>query len=259
MLILGLAGNAGSGKDLVADRLVNNHGFTKMSFADPMKRFCRFAFGLYRETLWGPSEERNKDVEVDEKFWLTAIDSYRAELFEILSAVPHDRMVQASVGLFDWLSNLRQNYKRKVSARTILQTLGTEWGRSIDENMWSKYALNTIRYIDEQGLGYTQPTGVFRGAGLPKIDKIVITDHRFANEIQNTQAAGGYVIKIIRKAKEDEKEKKFGVEGHSSESVLKGLSNDYFDVVLSLDEGIEKVHAAVDALMEGSPWQKKES
>lgn len=36
-MILGLAGYARSGKDTVADYLVENHGFTKISFANPMR------------------------------------------------------------------------------------------------------------------------------------------------------------------------------------------------------------------------------
>lgn len=36
-LIIGLSGWARSGKDTVADYLVKNHGFTRVSFADPMR------------------------------------------------------------------------------------------------------------------------------------------------------------------------------------------------------------------------------
>jgi hypothetical protein len=36
-LIIGLSGWARSGKDTVANFLVENHGFTKLSFADPMR------------------------------------------------------------------------------------------------------------------------------------------------------------------------------------------------------------------------------
>lgn len=40
-MIIGLSGYARSGKDTVADYLVQNYGFTRMAFADPMKEALR--------------------------------------------------------------------------------------------------------------------------------------------------------------------------------------------------------------------------
>lgn len=41
MIVIGLTGRAGAGKDAVADVLVRDHGFTKMSFAAPVKAMVR--------------------------------------------------------------------------------------------------------------------------------------------------------------------------------------------------------------------------
>lgn len=41
MIVVGLSGYAGAGKDAVADILVSDYGFTKMAFADPLKRMLR--------------------------------------------------------------------------------------------------------------------------------------------------------------------------------------------------------------------------
>ena len=41
VIIVGISGYKGSGKDSVADILVADYGFTKMAFADPLKRMLR--------------------------------------------------------------------------------------------------------------------------------------------------------------------------------------------------------------------------
>lgn len=41
MIVVALTGLAGAGKDSVADILVRDHGFVKMSFADPLKRMVQ--------------------------------------------------------------------------------------------------------------------------------------------------------------------------------------------------------------------------
>lgn len=61
-MIIGITGQppAGSGKDTVADFLVEEYGFAKVAMADPMKRICKEVFDFSDEQLWGPSENRNK-------------------------------------------------------------------------------------------------------------------------------------------------------------------------------------------------------
>lgn len=46
MKLIGIAGLAGSGKDTVADYLWERHGFTKIAFADPLRRAASAIFGL---------------------------------------------------------------------------------------------------------------------------------------------------------------------------------------------------------------------
>lgn len=60
-MILGLIGHAGCGKDTFADHLVNNYGFCKVSFSDPMKRFCKEVYEFSDTQLWGPSNMRNSE------------------------------------------------------------------------------------------------------------------------------------------------------------------------------------------------------
>jgi hypothetical protein len=59
MILLGLCGKKYSGKDTMADYLVEYHGFQKMSFAAPLKEACRHLFFFSEEQCHDP---RRKDV-----------------------------------------------------------------------------------------------------------------------------------------------------------------------------------------------------
>jgi hypothetical protein len=56
-LILGVGYQKRSGKDTMANYLVENHGFVRMSFADPLKEACRIIYLLNDEQLYGDLKE----------------------------------------------------------------------------------------------------------------------------------------------------------------------------------------------------------
>lgn len=58
-LLIGIAGNAGSGKNTFADILTKRHAFVQVAFADPLKRIVRDVYQFSQEQLWGPSDCRN--------------------------------------------------------------------------------------------------------------------------------------------------------------------------------------------------------
>lgn len=54
MIILGILGKKGSGKDTLADYMIQNHGFYKHTFAGPLKNCCRDLFHLSEDQLHNP-------------------------------------------------------------------------------------------------------------------------------------------------------------------------------------------------------------
>lgn len=56
-IIIGIGYKKGVGKDTVANRLVDKHGFTRMSFADPLKEACRTIFHFNDAQLYGDKKE----------------------------------------------------------------------------------------------------------------------------------------------------------------------------------------------------------
>lgn len=255
--ILGLVGPAGSGKDLVADWFVENQRFAKLAFADPMKRFVLRAFpGITVQQLWGPSEERNREIEIDQTWWFEAIGHFGPGAGEIVQDVLEsgDR-VSAYSKLYEWFTQLRKNYSSKISARVILQTLGTEWGRNVDPLLWAKFAHKVINILKKGDHKYNQVTGITSSEGH-SYGGVIIPDHRYQNEISLTQDNGGYVIRLNRKATE-KNEGNVGIQGHSSEVEMRDIPTSEFDFVLDLSEGIDKVHWALETIAKDKPWEIK--
>ena len=103
--VLGLSGWARSGKDTVADYLVENEGSTKVSFSAPMKE------AMYR---------LNPRITVNEVV---------------------NTALRVGIDVYGW-EGLKE---RSPDIRGLLQRFGTEVGREMfDENFWVDYALNSI-------------------------------------------------------------------------------------------------------------------
>jgi hypothetical protein len=67
MLLFGLCGLIGAGKDTVADLLVQHYGFQKLSFAGPIKDVVSILFQWPRDRLEGSTEE--------DRTWRETIDA----------------------------------------------------------------------------------------------------------------------------------------------------------------------------------------
>jgi hypothetical protein len=92
-----------------------------------------------------------------------------------------------------------------VSARELMQTLGTEWGRA-------QHGANWWLHLLQRRLG-------LHDGGSPVHDRIVITDVRFPNEAAFIQLRGGRIIKLHR-------EQAPTVRSHASEADIDALPCD---------------------------------
>ena len=68
-MLIGLVGLIGSGKDTVADRMVQQHGFKRDSFAKSLKDATANIFGWDRTLLEGQTKDSRKWREEPDKFW----------------------------------------------------------------------------------------------------------------------------------------------------------------------------------------------
>lgn len=72
--VIGICGFIGSGKDTVADYLVNFHGFKRESFANSLKDAVAQVFGWDRELLEGRTKESREWREARDEWWSKRLD-----------------------------------------------------------------------------------------------------------------------------------------------------------------------------------------
>ena len=73
-MIIGICGFIGSGKDTVADYLVNFHGFRRESFANTLKDAVSAVFGWDRTMLEGRTKEAREWREQVDPWWAQRLD-----------------------------------------------------------------------------------------------------------------------------------------------------------------------------------------
>ncbi len=99
-MIIGICGLISSGKGTVADILVEEYGYTKISFADKLKDGVAEVFGWDRQMLEGDTDEGRAWREQKDSFW-------------------------------------SQETGRNISPRVVLQEFGTDCMRNgFDNNIW---------------------------------------------------------------------------------------------------------------------------
>lgn len=257
-----LQGPAKSGKDTVANFLVEDGGFVAIAQADPMKRLAQSVFGFTTEQLWGESRELKEAG--DKRFgspetWEktrnylngTRTDAWCQEV------CPNGvDLTWFRLHLQKWFNQLEFDWTKDgklLSPRVMLQTLGTEFGRSIRQDLWSELAIGTAKkLLKEPGLLY------FRDAGLlyrkspepvPTPAGVVITDGRFRNEIINVKAAGGMAIRVDNP--EQVAPSSVGIAGHASESEQFSIPSHWFDLIVTNNkkEGLEALRQKIQAVI----------
>lgn len=248
-----LCGQAGSGKDTVAEILVKNHGAVAIAQADPMKRLGHWVFKFSAHQLWGPSEARNA---IDTRFankdniyhYLFLLDNNRF-VEELLPDYSEAKIKDAKAELRSWATNLLHDAVEEggLSPRKMLQTLGTEWGRSIEKDMWTNYTKRSAFKLLGGGYSYNKIQGLLcddsRNSNL-----VVITDGRFRNEIISVTSVGGEAWKIVNPAATESP----GIKGHVSEDEQKSIPDYFYNAVIRNDkkEGLEILNTLVNYVFE---------
>jgi hypothetical protein len=138
-----------------------------------------------------------------------------------------------------------------LTVRKILQHLGTEGGRAIDNDVWARYAMRVAKtlilphpltgrrdyvYTPEYGLKQLHPDAQCGYAG------VTIPDCRFVNEIKLIREEGGILLRVKRPGS--------GLDGkfalHRSEQELLDVPDSHFDYVIDNNGSISDLQDKVD-------------
>lgn len=117
-MIIGICGFIGSGKDTVADFLVNFQGFRRESFANTLKDAAASVFGWDRELLEGRTKESRE--------WREQVDSWWAERLSIPDLTPRYILQQWGTevcrkGFHDdiWIASLENKLRKSTDSVVI--------------------------------------------------------------------------------------------------------------------------------------------
>lgn len=143
MVLLGIVGNKRSGKDTVADYLVNNYNFYKLAFADPIKQISKIMFDLDESQLNGDSKEL-----IDQRWGITPREIFQKigtdfGQFDLIKYFPP---LKNKIGRNFWVEKLKLKYKKlPVNSNIIVSDV-----RFIHEIKEIKKMGGKIIYIDRK-------------------------------------------------------------------------------------------------------------
>lgn len=252
-----ICGPAGVGKDTLSNYLAQYCGGVCIAQADPLKRFGLEVFGFTEDQLWGASESRNApDHRYDDAgAWEDASDrlyEYGPEwIHNARPDLDEEAVEEAYNRLWDWFLQVAQDHgfgfdsdftklpgkHKPLTARYVLQSLGTEYGRdNLGETVWNDYAIRLAKKLLGGGWRYDRAAGLTaadKGAAAPAF--VFLTDGRFRNEILGVLAESGFTIRVEGPTAVDTIGGA-GIAGHRSEAELGGMPPHFFSYRLVNDK-----------------------
>ncbi len=210
-VIIALCGEKGVGKDTAAERLIEEFGFRRVSFADSLRFICSEAFDVDYELF---SNARQKEMKFDTAFILdksyssSLIDSIEKEAAYYNISLNYDKQA-----LKEFILN-----KKFTTPREILQFVGTEVVRDrINPDFWILVAEAIIKNSVQK--------------------RIVITDCRFKNErLMLKNSLGAHLLRLKRASSNKST--------HVSENSL-GSDKEYDKVILN-NQSIDQVQKKIE-------------
>lgn len=257
MQIIGLHGPARSGKDTIADFLVNKYGMLKFAFSDALYREVTEAYGLRDEDMLRGAF--SKEVDTTTLSLAQCKDQGFVELAQKLILDGRTKEIHAVV----------DSMHVPLSPRWVLQMWGTEYRRAQDPDYWvNKAHLFMTAFVDNLKVEITEETrakyigevmaenegmseeqaGVF----VPAVGAILYDEHsgvvvsgvRFNNEYQWLKEYNGTLWHVTRDASTP-----IALGYHTSETPLALRTG---DKLIQNNSTVERLHTGVALAIQGN-------
>jgi hypothetical protein len=226
-MILAISALAGSGKDTVAQILVEDHGFVQVAFADVLKRILQDVYQFSDEQLWGPSECRNQQ---DERYPME-ISFGDGEYRKIVDGVegnttPHCLSPRKALLILG--DALRECYPHTV----------VDYGLRISDRLLTKPE-------GFEGYAYNRKHSLFPAGRRAK--GVVFSDVRLWRELTRIREGGGKLIRVTRPGA--------GLKGedgeHLTESEMATIGDGEFHHILVNDGSLDELRSKVANMVQG--------
>jgi hypothetical protein len=194
------------------------------SFAYYLKKIATEVMGLSYESVYGTNDQKNKETYLRWENMPGVVIPFDAStvLCDMCGHGENPECLEASLPI-------KVHESGPMTAREVLQYLGTEIFRKMHNNVWVDA---TIRRIQ-----------------IEKPEIALVCDVRFPNEVEGIQKAGGKVIRLTRNV--------LGADVHASELALDDY--DGFDAIIdNQNMTIPEQNQAVCELLEQWGWSPAE-
>ncbi len=129
-MIIGLLGKNRVGKDTFAEYLIQNYGFVRYAFADPIKEIARILFNFTQDQLYGNHKE-----EIDDRWGISPRQFFQKFGTEVMQ-----------YDIYNHLPGL----KGKVAPRELWVVIFSRWyQRQLQDNPNVKIIISDVRFFHE--------------------------------------------------------------------------------------------------------------
>jgi len=188
MRVIGLCGRKRSGKDTVAS-LLGEYGFVRVAFADRLRYLTSLIFDVDQALMeQDDTKEKTIGASSEPHWWAEASERaivHSALLYSMFRG--HQPTIHPLDHLRTVMAVLRTDFPGGVSPRRLLQYMGTEWGRTLQGDIWVSWALACIEALTRGEQVYDRRRGQVLEASLTAPVGVMVSDVRFENEVRAIQ------------------------------------------------------------------------